>query len=303
MSSTFETTLEWPRFCYSGSAKMEDIVSKAKATSLPPPPMPSGVRKRKAGQTTAGGAKQRRTAAIHKLPLPANFPAVPEPPKIPEFAFSDLMRKMASKYQTSEDKENNTEVVPPAFQPFLPFPALRGMAGHLAASRVQPPQQSPVVAPQSIASLLPFGLSPNSSFINPFALSALCGQNLQQQTSKADSAPEPKKDTEGALDLTSNSDNDDDDEVDILSVDTPSNIEEWSVSEVADFVNTIDTCQEYSEVFREHCIDGSGLVVLSESHMTRILGMKLGPVIRLKAAIAQLVRRQSTSPSSLASSA
>ena len=57
------------------------------------------------------------------------------------------------------------------------------------------------------------------------------------------------------------------------------------------------------QVFREHCIDGSGLVVLSESHMTRILGMKLGPVIRLKAAIAQLVRRQSTSPSSLASSA
>lgn len=278
---------------------MEDIVAKAKATSLPPPPMPSGVRKRKAGQTTAGGgAKQRRTAAIHKLPLPANFPAAPEPPKIPEFAFSDLMRKMASKYQTSEDKENNTEVAPPAFQPFLPFPALRGMAGHLAASGVQPQQ-----SPQSIASLLPFGLSPNSSFINPFALSALCGQNLKQ-TSKADSAaPEPKKDTEGALDLTSNSDNDDDDEVDILSVDTPSNIEEWSVSEVADFVNTIDTCQEYSEVFREHCIDGSGLVVLSESHMTRILGMKLGPVIRLKAAIAQLVRRQSTSPSSLASSA
>ena len=57
----------------------------------------------------------------------------------------------------------------------------------------------------------------------------------------------------------------------------------------------------FLQVFREHCIDGSGLVVLSESHMTRILGMKLGPVIRLKAAIARLLRRSTSPSSSLAS--
>ena len=50
------------------------------------------------------------------------------------------------------------------------------------------------------------------------------------------------------------------------------------------------------QVFREHSIDGSALVVLSETHMTRILGMKLGPAFRLRAAINELMNR-TTSPS------
>ena len=57
---------------------------------------PSGVRKRRAGPQSGSAKLRRMTASVqHK---------VPEPPKIPEFAFSDLMRKMASKYQ-----DNNTE--------------------------------------------------------------------------------------------------------------------------------------------------------------------------------------------------
>ena len=50
------------------------------------------------------------------------------------------------------------------------------------------------------------------------------------------------------------------------------------------------------QIFREHCIDGSALVVLSETHMTRILGMKLGPAFRLRSAITELMNR-TTSPS------
>ena len=103
----------------------------------------------------------------------------------------------------------------PFQHPFLPFPALRGMT-----------------ASPSIASLLPLGLSPNTSFVNPFALSALM----------------KPKDPETALDLSPSSE-DGEDEVDVLSVDAPpSNIKDWSVAEVVEFVNNIDSCQEYSEV-------------------------------------------------------
>ena len=42
------------------------------------------------------------------------------------------------------------------------------------------------------------------------------------------------------------------------------------------------------QVFHEHSIDGSALLVLTESHLTRILGLKLGPAIRLRAAIQEL---------------
>ena len=42
------------------------------------------------------------------------------------------------------------------------------------------------------------------------------------------------------------------------------------------------------QVFQEHSIDGSALLVLTESHLTRILGLKLGPAIRLRAAIQEL---------------
>jgi len=171
----------------------------------------------------------------------------------------------------------HTAAAAPTF-PTLPFPALHGAA-----------------------SLLPFGLPPTSSLVNPFALSALCGARQSPNFLKV---PKMTADAETALDLSPSSDIEEDD-VDILSVDVPStqssNIEDWTVTDVSEFVNTVDSCQEYSQVFREHCIDGSGLVVLSESHMTRILGMKLGPVIRLKAAIARLLRRSTSPSSSLAS--
>merc|ERR1711981_948141 len=91
----------------------------------------------------------------------------------------------------------------------------------------------------------------------------------------------------------------DDENVDVISIDppaSPSNVEQWSVDTVVEFVSNVESCQDYPDVFREHSIDGSALVVLSETHMTRILGMKLGPVFRLRAAITELMNR-TTSPS------
>ena len=42
------------------------------------------------------------------------------------------------------------------------------------------------------------------------------------------------------------------------------------------------------QIFREHTLEGSSLALLSESHLTGILGLKLGPAMRLLKAIRAL---------------
>ncbi len=110
----------------------------------------------------------------------------------------------------------------------------------------------------------PFGhaLSPRAANPNPLenlagskALSALASaqkrladfdDTLQQQSKRrrlADNDP---------LDLSPGSKivNDEDDNVDILSIDppSPSNVEQWSVDRVVDFVSNVESCSEFAEV-------------------------------------------------------
>uniref|UniRef100_A0A1B0A0M8 SAM domain-containing protein n=1 Tax=Glossina pallidipes TaxID=7398 RepID=A0A1B0A0M8_GLOPL len=39
--------------------------------------------------------------------------------------------------------------------------------------------------------------------------------------------------------------------------------------------------------FRDQCIDGSGLPLLTEDHLVNSLGMKLGPALKLRSALAK----------------
>ncbi|XP_046965571.1 uncharacterized protein LOC124534006 isoform X1 [Vanessa cardui] len=59
----------------------------------------------------------------------------------------------------------------------------------------------------------------------------------------------------------------------------------WTVDEVCDFVTSIDICAEYATNFREQRIDGSGLPLLTEEHLTGMLQMKLGPALKLRAVV------------------
>jgi hypothetical protein len=80
-------------------------------------------------------------------------------------------------------------------------------------------------------------------------------------------------------------------DVDVLSIDSPpspSNVEQWSVEKVVEFISNVESCRDYAQVFFEHSIDGSALLVLNESHLTRIMGLQLGPAIRLRNAIQEL---------------
>ncbi|KAG4074049.1 hypothetical protein HA402_014254 [Bradysia odoriphaga] len=64
-------------------------------------------------------------------------------------------------------------------------------------------------------------------------------------------------------------------------------INSWNVSQVCEFVGSIDICAEYVENFREQCIDGAGLPLLTEDHLTNSLGMKLGPALKLRSVLSK----------------
>ncbi|XP_055916456.1 putative uncharacterized protein DDB_G0281251 [Eupeodes corollae] len=61
----------------------------------------------------------------------------------------------------------------------------------------------------------------------------------------------------------------------------------WTVEDVCTFVGNIDICVTYVKNFREQCIDGSGLPLLTEDHLMNQLGMKLGPALKLKSMLAK----------------
>ncbi|XP_062546234.1 myosin-G heavy chain [Armigeres subalbatus] len=64
-------------------------------------------------------------------------------------------------------------------------------------------------------------------------------------------------------------------------------ISAWTVDNVCDFVGSIDICAEYAQNFRDQSIDGAGLPLLTEEHLTNSLGMKLGPALKLKSMLAK----------------
>lgn len=84
------------------------------------------------------------------------------------------------------------------------------------------------------------------------ALTALAQAQKRLRDTFEDQVEEPKskksRKVDSPLDLTKNSCNED--EVDVLSIDppSPSNVEQWSVDKVADFVSNVESCREYAQV-------------------------------------------------------
>lgn len=59
----------------------------------------------------------------------------------------------------------------------------------------------------------------------------------------------------------------------------------WDTEQVAEFVRSLPACREYAEVFLAENIDGGVLALLTDQHLLA-LGLKLGPALRLRAALA-----------------
>ncbi|XP_061777122.1 sterile alpha motif domain-containing protein 7 isoform X2 [Nerophis ophidion] len=64
-------------------------------------------------------------------------------------------------------------------------------------------------------------------------------------------------------------------------------IRKWSVNDVYNFINSIPSCSEYSQTFRDHMIDGETLPLLSEEHLLDTLGLKLGPALKIRSQVSR----------------
>ena len=248
MAAAFETTLEWPRFCYSGkngSLKLQRVVfvvlnamhlqdllclmslrlqklqlDKAENENQ----LHSKTRRLNTVESTKQASKNnQRSRNLHSATWWGKWQANTKT----KTTKSKLYLKGTLKERVYKANFCNRNAPKArldvgwgsALSNYLPFPALRGATNPI---------------PSPFASLLPFGLSPNSTFVNPFAL-GLVNSKLPSESNPLDLSPNYKSD----------------DEVDVLSIDPPSspqNVEDWSVNDVADFVATIDSCAEYSEV-------------------------------------------------------
>ncbi|CAH0715373.1 unnamed protein product, partial [Brenthis ino] len=74
---------------------------------------------------------------------------------------------------------------------------------------------------------------------------------------------------------------------DCLCSEARARLSAMTVDDVCEFVCTIDICAEYASNFREQRIDGAGLPLLTEEHLTGMLQMKLGPALKLRAVVAR----------------
>ena len=58
----------------------------------------------------------------------------------------------------------------------------------------------------------------------------------------------------------------------------------WSVEEVSIFLKDLGF-EAYQEKFQDHLIDGRVLMLISEDHMIKHLGVMLGPALKIQAQI------------------
>lgn len=62
---------------------------------------------------------------------------------------------------------------------------------------------------------------------------------------------------------------------------TASKVAAWTVEQVTEFIQGLPGCKEHIRTFREEQIDGEALLLLNQVDLLRILGIKLGPAIKI----------------------
>lgn len=56
---------------------------------------------------------------------------------------------------------------------------------------------------------------------------------------------------------------------------------DWVEEEVREFVESLPSCKDYGDVFKQHRIDGDSFLMLTQRDLVDILNMKLGPAIKV----------------------
>jgi len=289
--------LEWPRFCYTGPSMFEDALSSKKNRKRNKiPQQNSNKRLSSSSNNTESDGETNSMKDEQMVPNSTHAKTQQKRPIIrSEFAFSDLMRKMASKYQQPQPTSDASEKPNPSFSDAFTAALSQYLPAAAAAGATPFTHQAPTPSFLPTPPFMPFAhLTPAlETLAGSRALTALAHaqKRLREQTEEDEiqkSAAKKCRVIEDPLDLSYSASEDD---VDVLSIDppaSPSNVEQWSVDKVVEFVSSVESCRDYAQVFFEHSIDGSALLVLNESHLTRIMGLKLGPAIRLRNTIQEL---------------
>uniref|UniRef100_A0A670Z608 Sterile alpha motif domain containing 7 n=1 Tax=Pseudonaja textilis TaxID=8673 RepID=A0A670Z608_PSETE len=62
-------------------------------------------------------------------------------------------------------------------------------------------------------------------------------------------------------------------------------IRKWTVEDVYSFINSLPGCSDYAQVFKDHVIDGETLPLLTEEHLLDMMGLKLGPALKIQSQV------------------
>ncbi|XP_016842444.1 lethal(3)malignant brain tumor-like protein 4 isoform X5 [Nasonia vitripennis] len=65
----------------------------------------------------------------------------------------------------------------------------------------------------------------------------------------------------------------------------------WSNEEVIKFIQSVPNCKEIGSIFRKHNIDGEAFLMLTQEDLVSLLGLRLGPAIKLYNSIVLLRKR------------
>ncbi|XP_015121178.1 lethal(3)malignant brain tumor-like protein 3 isoform X2 [Diachasma alloeum] len=65
----------------------------------------------------------------------------------------------------------------------------------------------------------------------------------------------------------------------------------WSNEEVIKFIQSVPNCKDVASIFRKHSIDGEAFLMLTQEDLVSLLGLRLGPAIKLYNSIVLLRRR------------
>ncbi|XP_046424366.1 lethal(3)malignant brain tumor-like protein 3 isoform X2 [Neodiprion virginianus] len=65
----------------------------------------------------------------------------------------------------------------------------------------------------------------------------------------------------------------------------------WSNEEVIKFIHSVPNCREIGSIFRKNSIDGEAFLMLTQEDLVSLLGLRLGPAIKLYNSIVLLRRR------------
>ncbi|XP_063810596.1 lethal(3)malignant brain tumor-like protein 3 [Pseudophryne corroboree] len=70
-----------------------------------------------------------------------------------------------------------------------------------------------------------------------------------------------------------------------VSAYTAKSVSKWNAEEVAQFVQQLPGCMEQASIFRDEQIDGEAFLLLTQSDLVKILGLKLGPALKISNSI------------------